>query len=53
VANIETLFVGVYNFFTHSPKRALEASKLVGTRFLKILLDPLDFYVVAIQMLLE
>ncbi len=29
MANIETLFVGVYNFFTHSPKRALEASKLV------------------------
>jgi hypothetical protein len=59
MANIETLFLGVYNFFTHSLKRALEASKPVelwnakGTRFLKILLDPLDFYVVAIQVSLE
>jgi hypothetical protein len=29
VAKIETLFVGMYNFFTHSPKHAFEASKLV------------------------
>ncbi len=29
VAKIETLLVGMYNFFTHSPKQALEASKLV------------------------
>ncbi len=29
VAKIETLLVGMYNFFTHSIKQALEASKLV------------------------
>jgi hypothetical protein len=55
VAKIETLFVGMYNFFTHSPKQAFEASKLVElleckeNKILKMLFDPLDFYVVAIQ----
>jgi hypothetical protein len=29
VTKIETLLIGMYNFFTHSPKRALEASKLI------------------------
>jgi len=29
VAKIETLLVGMYNFFTHSLKWALEASKLI------------------------